>query len=150
MTLSGLPTYHACILQARAYRTLRLFMSAELQEYDLTMMEWVLLGLTSSKDSEGHSTTELAEILDVGLPLITNMVDRVEKMGLVARKRDAHDKRSKRIFATSRGRVLADHIELKIREDMKEWLCNVEREDLEGYVKTMSILATKDPVLPTT
>lgn len=144
-SISELPTFQACVLQARAYRTLRLFMSSQLKKYNLTMMEWVLLGISNS-NTDGYTTTELSEILDVGLPLVTNMVDRVSDMGLVKRVRDTKDARTKRIFATAAGSALAEKVEYTLRTTMKDWLYDVDRQVLTGYIKTMAILASKDPL----
>lgn len=147
MDLSGLPTYHACILQARAYRTLRLFMIHQLKKYDLTMMEWVLLGLVANSQKSEYSMSDLADILDVGLPLVTNMVDRVASFGYIDRKVSSGDKRLKYIIITKKGLKLAKKIEQELRQNMKLWLSDINRQELEGYVKTMTMLSQKNPQL---
>lgn len=145
MDLSVLPTYQACVLQARAYRTLRIFMEGQLKAFNLTMMEWVMLGLVVADENSTYTMTDLADLIDVGQPLITNMVNRVSEAGLVARVVDRDDKRSKHIKALPKGVKLAAEVEDTLRRAMREWLSDIPRAELEGYVKMMMKLAQKNP-----
>lgn len=142
--LSQLPTYQACILQSRAYRNLREFMVVQLKPYDLTMMEWVLLGIVNESMPDGISPTQLSEQIDVGLPMVTDMVDRVVALGLVEKCMAPDDRRRRVVAATDKGVDASARIELGIRTSMREWLSDIERQQLIGYVSTMARLAEKE------
>lgn len=141
MDLRDLTTYQACILQARAYRVLREFVAKQLDGYGLTMMEWVLLGVVHESGSRGVSPSALSERLDVSLPMVTRMVNAVAEDNYVKRRADKHDKRQQIIIATPKGRRLAQGIEWRVRGAMKEWLKDVDPEELKGYVHIMSQIA---------
>ncbi|PLS81732.1 hypothetical protein CYG49_01120 [Candidatus Saccharibacteria bacterium] len=143
MNTSSLTTFEACVLQSRAYRNLRDFMVEQLKPYDLTMMEWVLLGLVNASMPEGMTPSEISKTIDVGLPMVTNMVDRVAQMGLVRSDKDLHDRRRRIVVATDKGSVMAGDIEAHNRVALRLWLADIDREILNGYIETMGIISEK-------
>lgn len=141
MELRDLTTYQACILQARAYRVLKDFVAKQLDGYDITMMEWVLLGVVHEAGSKGVSPSMLSQQLDVSLPMITRMLNSLNAAGYITRRNVLKDKRQQIIMATQQGRRLAQNIEGQVRGAMKEWLKDVNREDIAAYVRLMDRLA---------
>lgn len=140
--LRDLTTYQACILQARAYRTLKDFVAKQLEDYDVTMMEWVLLGVVHEAGAKGVSPSMLSAQLDVSLPMITRMLNKLDAADYISRRTVPKDKRQQIVVATAKGRQLAQAIEWQVRGAMREWLKDVKREDLEGYVRLMTQLAS--------
>ena len=64
-------------------------------------------------DVEGPlSMSHLAEALDVSLPSITGLVDRMAERGLVERLRDAADRRVVHVRLTDAGRAIIDELEV--------------------------------------
>lgn len=61
--------------------------------------------------SNGLSQTELTERLSVEPPTIAKMVVRMEKAGLVARRKDPRDARSRLVTVTPRGAALQHKVE---------------------------------------
>ena len=59
----------------------------------------------------GMTHSELAEKLEVSPPTITNMVKRMERHGLVERRRDDADERISRVFLTEEGEELMAKIQ---------------------------------------
>jgi len=55
--------------------------------------------------------SRLAELLDVSLPNVTGIVDRMVERGLVERGRDADDRRVVTVSATNRGRETVEEID---------------------------------------
>lgn len=53
--------------------------------------------------NEEYSQKEVAQILGVKPPTVTVSIQRLEKMGMVCRKQDEHDKRITRIRLTDKG-----------------------------------------------
>lgn len=141
MELKDLTTYEACILQARAYRVLREFVAKQLDGYGLTMMEWVLLGIVYEAGDKGISPSALSERLDVSLPMVTRMVNGVTQTGYITRTTDQRDRRQQIIVATSEGKERAVSSELRVRKAMKSWLKEVDRVELQGYIRIMAQLA---------
>lgn len=144
MALGDFTTYQAGVLQARAYRNLREFMTSHLKEHEYTMMEWALVGLVYDYTSEGGARVgQLATILDVEISLITNMLNVLERRDLIKRIVDSSDKRARRIVTTRKAEADVKKIEKKMRTEMKKWLGNVSTRQLFSYVRTLQKLATK-------
>jgi DNA-binding MarR family transcriptional regulator len=138
----NLTTYRAGLLQARAYRRLKAFMTEQLESYNVTMMQWTLLGhIHDYSQQEGVRTNTLAGIFDVQTSLMTNMVNDLEKQNLVYRSIDPDDSRARRIRLTDEGIEFVDEVEQKIRAAMKEWLGDINRKHLQHYLYVTRILA---------
>ncbi|WP_081900345.1 MarR family winged helix-turn-helix transcriptional regulator [Allokutzneria albata] len=57
-----------------------------------------------------HRMGELAERVDVQLPSMTELVGRLERMGLVERERDPEDGRVMMVYITPAGQRLTDEV----------------------------------------
>lgn len=62
-----------------------------------------LLYALSNRD--GLSNAELAQLLNVTPPTISNMVKRMQKTGFVEKRRDPDDERTTRVYLTEQGRA---------------------------------------------
>jgi len=78
-------------------------------------------------DQDGMTQSEIAEQLSVQGATITNMLQRMEESGLVARRRDPDDNRLVRVYLTDAGRKLERsiyeqfmHLEATIFEGISE------------------------------
>jgi MarR family transcriptional regulator for hemolysin len=118
-------------------------MVSKLEPYGLTMMEWALLGVVDETKNAGISPSELSQTIDVGLPMITGMVNRVEAMQLIDRKSTDKDKRRRVVVSTPKGRQIVKKVESQMRADFGTWLSDVDRDELEAYVTVMKQLAHK-------
>ena len=70
--------------------------------------EMVLLHLWQR---DGLTPSELAEALGVEPPTVTNMLSRMERVGLLKRCRDPEDARCTRVYLTEQGRKLRAPVE---------------------------------------
>jgi DNA-binding MarR family transcriptional regulator len=62
-------------------------------------------------DEEGLTQSELARRLEVEPPTVTKVLERLERSGLVHRRRDERDARVSRVFLTAAGRRLRHEVE---------------------------------------
>ncbi|MBO7746258.1 MarR family transcriptional regulator [Paenibacillus sp. MWE-103] len=60
---------------------------------------------------EGVTQAQLCERLNVEPPTVTNMLIKLEKKGIVSRKRDEADGRVSRVYVTPEGRALLKPVE---------------------------------------
>ncbi len=96
-------------LLARACKAHRGNVGGALAEVGLHVgQEMVLLRLWRQ---DGLSPSELAEALGVEPPTVTNMLSRMERGGLLERRRDPQDARCTRVYLTERGRELREPVE---------------------------------------
>jgi DNA-binding MarR family transcriptional regulator len=73
--------------------------------------------------SDGPTTmSRLAEALDVSLPNVTGLVDRMVEHGLVVRGRDSDDRRVVTVSPTEAGKAQADEIDLVRRRALAQLL----------------------------
>ena len=77
------------------------------------------------------SITGLAEILGLGLPNVTGLVDRLEERGLVERRRDPDDRRVVHVHLTDLGRGIPEGMECLQRDVLGRVLQAMDRETLE-------------------
>ena len=74
-------------------------------------------------ESEGQMTmSRLAELLDVSLPNVTGIVDRMAERGFVERGRDADDRRVVTVQSAAAGREAVGEIDQIRRETMSKVL----------------------------
>ena len=81
--------------------------------------------LTGLWENEGITQTELAENVGIQPATVTNMLQRLEREGIVERKPDLQDQRISRVYATQIGREMED----KVRQ---QW-AQLEQESFSGF-----------------
>ena len=72
--------------------------------------------LFTLEEHEGMSNSEMAEFLNITPATLTNKIKRMEKAGLVIRKRDPEDERISRIYMTEKGRGHMNQVKVSMRE----------------------------------
>lgn len=73
---------------------------------NVTLRQTVLLGAVA--ETEGASQTELVRATGVDRSTLAEMVSRMERKGLLTRKKDRQDGRAKRVWLTEAGRARLD------------------------------------------
>ncbi|OLP58556.1 hypothetical protein BJF93_16990 [Xaviernesmea oryzae] len=77
------------------------------------------LGLTLSRArtlfilllGDGLSQRELADALDVETPTVVRLLDGLEQQGMIERRAEEGDRRTKRLYLTEHGRTMAQEVE---------------------------------------
>lgn len=129
-------TYHTGIVQAKAYRILKNYSSRILRDYDVSPLDWALLGLLH-EHPQGLRFTIVAHELGVEPPMVTSMVDALSKKNLVVRSDDPTDRRAKLICLTPTGKNFIPRVEKAVRKKMKPLLRGIALRDLLTYVKVL-------------
>jgi DNA-binding MarR family transcriptional regulator len=89
---------------------------------------------------DGMTQSEIAEQLSVQGATVTNMLQRMEEAGLVARRRDPDDNRLVRVYLTEAGRKRERAITeqfMKVEEAVFEGLDHRDRSTLRRMLKQM-------------
>lgn len=133
--------YEMCLLHARADRALRTVVAKQLDEFKVTMMEWLLLGAVVGGPEKGLSMSTVATTLDVTLPQVTALVTNLVKLRLVKQKTQTHDRRSRHVVATNKGKILLGDMEQSIASAMEDWLKEVPSDQLGNYLDTVRVLS---------
>jgi MarR family 2-MHQ and catechol resistance regulon transcriptional repressor len=134
-----LTTYNTGLLQAKAYRVLKSYMSGHLLKYGLSMPQWAFLGVVF--DAKKMRLVELAQFLDVEAPFATNLADQLQKKGYVKRIADKEDRRAKYIVLTSKGEALVPEIEEDTKNAMRLIYKHISPVELATYIKVLDAIS---------
>ncbi len=88
-------------------------------------------------EADGPSNSELAEILRITPATLTNKIKRMERAGLVVRRRDPEDERVSRVYMTDKGRGIMSGLRTSIDEIdaiLLKGFSEQEIEELEGMI----------------
>ena len=92
-------------------------------------------------DSEGPMTmSQIADQLDVSLPNVTGIVERMVDHGLVARIRSDDDRRIVSVAATDAGRQTVEEIDLVRRSQLAAVICRLTAEQQLRALRTFTDL----------
>jgi DNA-binding MarR family transcriptional regulator len=89
-------------LTTRTARSLKRALDAKLAGHELTSTQYVVLIRLWEED--GIPLTQLGELLCLDNPTTTGIVDRMERDGLVERRRDGDDRRVVNVYVTDKGK----------------------------------------------
>lgn len=90
-----------CLQIKNIWQKLSRYYNQQLAKYDLTVPKALLL-LEISPES-GENPKSLASVLDLDSSSVTGLLDRLEKKGLIERRRDPEDRRGILIYLTPSG-----------------------------------------------
>lgn len=136
------------LLHSRADRVLRSRVAAELEEYKITMMEWLLMGIISEGPEDGISMSSIAQELDVTLPQVTALITNLNQKKIVRLKTQRRDRRSRHAFLTSRGSAILASLNEDITKAMKNWPADLPKSQLSGYLETIKLMAYQNSEMP--
>ena len=92
--------------------------------------------------------SRLAELLNVSLPNVTGIVDRMEERGLVERGRDADDRRLVTLQATTIGRATVEEIDQIRRQALASVLRQLTTEQQQRALQTFTDLGIAAETTP--
>lgn len=138
ITEEKLNAYSAGLLQGKAYRTLNAHLAKALFPFDLSIPEWKLLG--QLYDHGNFRLADLAERLNVEPPLVTTLIDSLEKKKLVTRTQDETDKRVKVIALTAKGKKQINIVEPAVKKKIAYLLKGISKTELLTYVKVLKTI----------
>ncbi|WP_040818384.1 MarR family winged helix-turn-helix transcriptional regulator [Litoreibacter arenae] len=98
-------------------------------------------------ETDGLTQKELVDRLDIEQATMANTLARMERDGLVVRKKHPSDGRAQRVFLTDRARSLRDPAlseAMKENDDMLAGLTTPEREAFIGLVQKIILSKQKD------
>lgn len=86
----------------------------------------------------------IGEVLALGAPAVTGLVGRMEKAGLVSRRKDVSDRRGALVNLTEAGRRAAEQADIILREFNAELSARLGEDDAETVYQALTLLAAGD------
>jgi MarR family transcriptional regulator, transcriptional regulator for hemolysin len=139
-----LTTYQIGILVARTHRVLKARTDEVLAPYELTSVDWAIIGLLNDDANNGMKLSVLSEELGVEAPFITVRIKRLQDRKLVSIVSGSNDKRERLATITAAGAKLVATIEPILRKESRKWLKGVGPIDTKGFFSVMKTVALND------
>lgn len=130
--------YELCLLHARSDRALRGSIASRLETLNITMMEWLLLGVIKRGNGKGMSMSDIAQSLHVTLPQVTALVNKLLPLKLIKQKSANVDRRSRLVSLTSKGELIIEEADTLLKATTAEFFGDLSQEDIDGYTKTLN------------
>ena len=108
---SRLCSYRSGVAQASASRIINREISDYLAKFDLTAMQWFIIGTVHDAGPSGIRLTDLADQIHTSFPYITNVVLLLESRGIAQKTNHETDNRVKFVSITPSYRARIDEIE---------------------------------------
>ena len=111
-----------------------------LQEFDITPPQFDALLILKNNKGENLTIGELGERMYLACSTATDLIDRMERNGLVERARDANDRRVIRLNILEKGYQMVDEVLAARKRYLSEALQDVPQEDIQAMIKGMTQL----------
>jgi DNA-binding MarR family transcriptional regulator len=129
---SHLPTDNAFRELIRVFGLVERVMQPYFAQFGISGAQWSVLRNLHRAEQEGHAglrLTDLGERLLVRPPSVTGVVDRLEKVGLVARDGVPEDLRAKQVVLTDKGRRILERVLAAHQEQLDAVMSGLAREE---------------------
>lgn len=141
--IANITTYQAGVIQSSAFRVINKVTTGMLKEYNLSTMQWFIVGTVYDAGDDGISITDLARKLDTGISFLTNSINVLELKGMVIRREHGSDNRVRLVHINPSFKPKCAKIENKLREEMRKTLYSrITRDELNTYIKVLNQLAS--------
>ena len=136
----------AGIVPTKASRLLREHIHAVLSQYELTPMEWSMLGvLAEARNGVQHAY--VAEQLHVKAPFVTALAQPLLTRDLIRSVPSQFDARGKLLALTPAGKKLRKTVQTALNRRLKQLLAGVSDHDIASYHKVLvTIIGNDGPI----
>ena len=110
------------------------------EEADLTTVQYNVLRILRGAGADGLLAGEIGERLIARSPDVTRLIDRLEKRGLVKRRREPEDRRAVRVFITEAGRERLTPLDEAARGALRPVFDGIGRQQLADFRDTLEVI----------
>lgn len=135
--------YDICLLHAQSDRTLRGAIASRLGETKITMMEWLLLGVVAQGASKGVAMSDIANQLNVTLPQVTALVNKLLPLKLIKQKSASNDRRSRLVTLSAKGDAVLREVNDTLENAKFELLGGSSLDEINHYTVVMKNIVDK-------
>jgi len=138
--ISQIKTYESGVVQSAAHRLTMKLKTEYLAQYDLSVMQWFVIGFAYEAGTDGIRLNQLMKHLDTTMPFITTLVNTLELKSIIQKVSDTDDSRVKIAKLKPSYRPQVIKIEAGLRDKLREELYgndNISREELSTYISVL-------------
>lgn len=142
--ISHITTYESGVVQSSAHRLTMKIKTDYLSQYDITTMQWFVIGFTYDAGDQGIRLNDLMKALDTTMPFITNTVNVLELKGILQKVSDLNDSRVKIAKLNPEYRSQVEEIEAGLRDKLRTELYtqdSITRDELQIYISVLYKIA---------
>ena len=143
ITAKNTTTFRVGLLQTKAYRILKQHTSNVLNEFDISSVEWALLGILCDSE-KGIRASNLAEELGVEASFITQTLQKLKGTGYIELRKDSNDLRAKILSLSDKGKRFVNTTEKHLKEETEPLLKDINLKDLISYLSVMQKIIDND------
>jgi MarR family transcriptional regulator, lower aerobic nicotinate degradation pathway regulator len=126
----------------RAHQIATAAFMIEAKPFDLTAVQFS--ALVAIRESPGIDATRVSDLIYFDRATIGNVLERLEKKGLISRKPGTHDRRTKHLFLTPKGELIMRKIEAIVPRVGERILRTLASSDRTLLLKLLSRLVEAD------
>jgi DNA-binding MarR family transcriptional regulator len=131
-----LTTYQKARLQVVGYRAIQTEVIELLSQYELNTTQWIILGWLYDNPA-GMRITAVAEVLEVEVPLITALMQPLQRNRLISLKPDPTDKRAKLATLTKAGVALVAKLEPAMAAQLAVFDNSIKSSEMDSYFNAL-------------
>jgi DNA-binding MarR family transcriptional regulator len=128
-------------LQSELLFFLNKSLTEELKIFGLGLTNFRILNLVNEK--KANTASDLADVIGITLPSISELLDKLIKEGLIERKVDDSDKRVSILSITKKGKVLVRESKRLIVKTISKKLLKLNKQQKKQYIEFLQILISK-------
>lgn len=107
----------------------------ETKDFEITPVQYA--ALVAIADHPGIDATRLSEYISFDRATIGNVVERMKSKGLITRKNDGRDRRTKRIFLTRQGRSMITRMKPVVPRITRGILARLNRKERQHLLRLL-------------
>jgi DNA-binding MarR family transcriptional regulator len=140
-TSSNIKTYQAGVLQAAAHRAVTKLTNKALKKFNISAMQWFIIGTVLDAGDKGIRSTDLAKIMGTNLPFLTNTIAMLASKGMLQKESHGTDNRASLISVAPSFLAQSARIETELREVLRNSIYSqVTPAQLSTYIMVLSKL----------
>ncbi|MDD2851399.1 MAG: MarR family transcriptional regulator [Desulfuromonadaceae bacterium] len=125
-------------LLAKAYQRAWAILREEIEPYDLTPPQFALLSFLWQQD--GLTQVELSEKGQIDRSTVGGLIDRLERNGLLERRRHPQDRRAYRIYLTEQGKGLEQTLTQCAGKSLQRFTSGLTEDEIVELRRMLEIL----------
>ncbi|MFZ2950476.1 MAG: MarR family transcriptional regulator [Desulfuromonadaceae bacterium] len=125
-------------LLSKAYQHAWAILREEIEAYDLTPPQFALLCFLWQQD--GLTQVELSEKGQIDRSTLGGLIDRLERNGLLERRKHPQDRRAYRIYLTEQGKNMESTLSACAKRSVKKFTSGLDEDEVAELRRMLKIL----------